>query len=222
MILYLISYILSFEGVACYSVILGMCAGRWGLSGSSRHQIKSQKSAQTRRGRNPGFWIAMVPAKDPPGAIWTMNVVIIWKKSRSLARSGTKRRQNARVNATFSRSYAFSYSKQPFWHQNVPGSTPALPRLYLGSASAANISFLLIFIDFDCENRYDREKVASTLTFWRRLAPEHKSGRNFFKITTTFTVQIAICWPCYRVLFRPDSPRTVPIFGGPRGHHRYR
>ena len=50
------------------------------------------------------------PFKDP-GAIWTMNVVIIWKKSRSLARSGTKRRQNARVNATFSRSYVFSYSK---------------------------------------------------------------------------------------------------------------
>ena len=51
------------------------------------------------------------------------------------------------------------------------------------------------------------------------LAPKRKSVCNFFKITTTFTVQIAICWPCYRVLFRPDSPRHRPIFGGPRGRN---
>ena len=89
----------------------------------------------------------------------------------------------------------------------------------ISSIQCSNIRFLLIFVDFDYENRYDREKVASTLTFWRHLAPEHKSGRNFFKITTTFTVQIAICWPCYRVLFRPDSPRHRPIFGGPRGRN---
>ena len=79
----------------------------------------------------------------------------------------------------FSRSYAFSYSKQPFWHQNVPGSTPALPRLYLGSASAANIRFLLIFVDFDYENKYDREKVAFTRAFWRLLVPERESERDF-------------------------------------------
>ena len=41
------------------------------------------------------------PFKDP-GAIWTMNVVVIVKKSRSLARSGAFWCQNARVNATFS------------------------------------------------------------------------------------------------------------------------
>ena len=51
------------------------------------------------------------------------------------------------------------------------------------------------------------------------MAPKRKSVCNFFKITTTFTVQIAICWPCYRVLFRPDSPRPGPIFGGPRGRN---
>ena len=39
----------------------------------------------------------------------------------------------------------------------------------------------------------------------------------FFKITTTFTVQIAIYWQRYRVLFRRDSPIIVPIFGGPAG-----
>ena len=57
---------------------------------------------------------------------------MIVKKSRPLSRSGAVWRQNVRVDANFSRSYAFSYSKQPFWHQNVPGSTPALPRLCLG------------------------------------------------------------------------------------------
>ena len=51
------------------------------------------------------------------------------------------------------------------------------------------------------------------------LAPKRKSVCNFFKITTTFTVQIAIYWPCFSILFRPDSRRHRPIFGGPRGRN---
>ena len=68
---------------------------------------------------------------------------------------------------------------------------PALPRLYLGSASAAKIRFLLIFVVFDYENTYDREKVAFTRAFWRLLVPERASERDFFQIMTTFIVQIA-------------------------------
>ena len=68
-----------------------------------------------------------------------------------------------------------------------------VPRKHPGSTSAANIRLLLILFHFDCENT-DREKVAFTLTFWRRLAPERESGRNFFTITTTFMVQAAIYW----------------------------
>ena len=68
---------------------------------------------------------------------------------------------------------------------------PALPRLYLGSASAAKIRFLLIFVVFEYENTYDREKVAFTRAFWRLLVPERASEHDFFTITTTFIVQIA-------------------------------
>ena len=71
-----------------------------------------------------------------------MKTHMIVKKLRPLARSGAKRRQNARVDATFSRSYAFSYSKQPFWRQNVPGSTSALPRLFLGRECPFFIDFV--------------------------------------------------------------------------------
>ena len=56
---------------------------------------------------------------------------------------------------------------------------------------------------FWAQNTWKTIRIQWFLPF---LAPKRKSVCNFFKITTTFTVQIAICWPCYRVLFRPDSP----------------
>ena len=75
------------------------------------------------------------------------------------------------------------------------------------------------------KSQFWAQKVWKTIRihwFLSFLAPKRKSVCNFFKITTTFTVQIAICWPCYRVLFRPDSPRDRPILGGPRENHRAR
>ena len=69
---------------------------------------------------------------------------------------------------------------------------------------------------FWAQNAWKTIRIQWFLPF---LAPKCKSVCNLFKITTTFTVQIAIYWPCYRVLFRPDSPRPGPIFGGPRGRN---
>ena len=42
----------------------------------------------------------------------------------------------------------------------------------------------------DCERRRYFEKVASTLVFWRQMAPERESGRDFFTIISIFTVRI--------------------------------
>ena len=67
---------------------------------------------------------------------------------------------------------------------------PALARLYLGSASAANIRFSLILFDFDFEKRYGRDTVAFTLAFWRRLAPEREIERDLFTIISVFIVKI--------------------------------
>ena len=62
-----------------------------------------------------------------------------------------------------------------------------------------------IFIDLDCENRYDRDFVASTLTFWRRFAPERASGRDFFTMYCVFTVKMALGVPRER----PEGPQTT-------------
>ena len=42
----------------------------------------------------------------------------------------------------------------------------------------------------DCERRHYLEKVASTLVFWRQMAPERESGRDFFTIISIFIVKI--------------------------------
>ena len=68
--------------------------------------------------------------------------------------------------------------------------TPGDTWSYFGSGFINFIRFLSILFDFDCENRYDRDFVASTLTFWRRLAPECKSEHYFFAIMCVFTVKI--------------------------------
>ena len=47
------------------SVILGMCAGRWGRNGSSERRINPQKLAKTRCQRDRSLTIALVPAADP-------------------------------------------------------------------------------------------------------------------------------------------------------------
>ena len=67
---------------------------------------------------------------------------------------------------------------------------PKRARLYPGSTSAANIRFLLILFDFEYENTYDREKVASTLAFWRQTAPERTSELDFFMIISVFIAKI--------------------------------
>ena len=65
-------------------------------------------------------------------------------------------------------------------------------------------------------------KLIRIHSFLRFLAQKRKSVRNFDKITTTFIVQTAFYWQRYRDLFCINSPTTVPIFGPPRGHQRYR
>ena len=65
----------------------------------------------------------------------------------------------------------------------------------ISSIHCSNIRFLLIFVDFDYENRYDREKVAFTRAFWHRLVPERASERDFFTIICVFIFQTAILAP---------------------------
>ena len=67
-----------------------------------------------------------------------------------------------------------------------------VPRKHPGSTSAANIRFLSILFVFNYENTYDREKVAFTLTFWRRLTPECESGRDFFTIMCVLPIKIGL------------------------------
>ena len=49
---------------------------------------------------------------------------------------------------------------------------------------------LPIYCCLDYERRRYREKVASTLAFWRQTAPERESGRDFFTIISVFTIEI--------------------------------
>ena len=48
----------------------------------------------------------------------------------------------------------------------------------------------MIFVDFDYENAYDREKVAFTRAFWHQTVPERASERDFFTIISVFIVKI--------------------------------
>ena len=92
------------------SVILGMCAGRWGRNGSSRQRIDPQKLAKVRQNSaSSRSWFFHgdsahegTPFKDP-GAILTMKTDMIVEKSRPLSRSGAIWRQNTRVDAIFSK-----------------------------------------------------------------------------------------------------------------------
>ena len=47
------------------SVILGMCAGRWGRNGSSQRRIRAPKSAKFRCRRDRGFYFRIPPAETP-------------------------------------------------------------------------------------------------------------------------------------------------------------
>ena len=84
-----------------------------------------------------------------------------------------------------------------------------VPRKHPGSTSAANIRFLSILFVFNYENTYDREKVAFTLVFWRHLAPEHKSGHDFFTIICVFIFQTTILAP-KRARLYPGSTPALP------------
>ena len=118
---------------------------------------------------------------------WLWKQIWSWKSrvhSRVLAPFGARTREWTRLFHDHMRFHI------PNSHSGTK-TCPALPRLYLGSASAAKIRFLLIFVVFEYENTYDREKVAFTRAFWRLLVPERASERDFFQIMTTFIVQIA-------------------------------
>ena len=60
----------------------------------------------------------------------------------------------------------------------------------ISSIQCSNIRFLLIFVDFDYENAYDREEVAFTRAFWHQTVPERASERDFFTIISVFIVKI--------------------------------
>ena len=113
------------------SVILGMCAGRWGRNGSSRRRIRSPKAAKFRLDRDRGFYLGNPPAGTPK----------YWSVPRGI------------------------------WAKKNPIARPT--DCYL-----------------DCERRRYFEKVASTLVFWRQMAPERESGRDFFTIISVFIVKI--------------------------------
>ena len=65
------------------SVILGMCAGRWGRNGSSRRRIRAPKSAKTRLVRDRGFYLGIPPAGTPK--YWSVPRGI-WAKKNPIAR----------------------------------------------------------------------------------------------------------------------------------------
>ena len=65
------------------SVILGMCAGRWGRNGSSRRRIRSPKAAKIRCRRDRSLTIAMVPAGTPK--YWFLDRRI-WAKKKPIPR----------------------------------------------------------------------------------------------------------------------------------------
>ena len=65
------------------SVILGMCAGRWGRSGSSQRRRRSQKFAKTRCRRDRGFYLGIPPAGTPK--YWFLDRGI-WAKKNPIAR----------------------------------------------------------------------------------------------------------------------------------------
>ena len=65
------------------SVILGMCAGRWGRNGSSRRRIRAPKFAKIRCRRDRSLTIAMVPAGTPK--YWFLDRRI-WAKKKPIPR----------------------------------------------------------------------------------------------------------------------------------------
>ena len=118
--------------------------------------------------------------------VWNMKTHMIIKTSRPLARSGAKRRQNARVDATFHDHMCFHIQNQIKSIKNGYSR----PRKSRGRAEVEPGTFWRQNGCLEYENAYDREKVASTLAFWRLLAPERASGRDFFTIICVSIVKI--------------------------------
>ena len=79
----------------------------------------------------------------------------------------------------------------------------------ISSIQCSNIRFLLIFVDFDYENKYDREKGAFIRAFWHLLVPERASERDFFTIICVFIFQTAILAP-KRARLYPGSTPALP------------
>ena len=61
------------------SVILGMCAGRWGRNGSSRRRISAPKLAKFWLDRDRGFYLGIPPAGTPK--YWFLDKGIWAKKN---------------------------------------------------------------------------------------------------------------------------------------------
>ena len=104
-----------------------------------------------------------------------------------------------------SREHLGSAPGRPWRAPGAPGGSSN----YLGRGMARVYPFYSIFIDLDCENRYDRDFVASTLTFWRRLAPECESGCDFLTIIRVFIFQTTILAPKGARLY-PGSTTALP------------
>ena len=122
------------------SVILGMCAGRWGRNGSSQRRIISPKVAKSRCRRDRSLTIAMVPAGTPK--YWFLDRRI-WAKKKPIPRPTDcyldceRRRYFEKIANTLTfwrqkrqkpmNSYGFSYILRPelgFVRGSAPGEGP--------------------------------------------------------------------------------------------------
>ena len=133
------------------SVILGMCAGRWGRNGSSRRRISAPNFAKSRLDRDRGFYLGIPPAGTPK--YWFLDRGI-WAKKNPIARpidcyfDCERRRYFEKIANTLAfwrqkrqqplKSYAFSYFFRPILVlsqgnrllERVPDSSPSLPQTF--------------------------------------------------------------------------------------------
>ena len=122
------------------SVILGMCAGRWGWNGSSQRRIRSPNFAKIRCRRDRGFYLGIPPAGTPK--YWFLDRGI-WAKKNPIARpidcylECERRRYFEKIANTLAfwrqkrqkplNSYGFSYILRPelgFVRGSAPGEGP--------------------------------------------------------------------------------------------------